>query len=73
MIETSRRKFITGLVSFVGAPAIVRASSLMPIKFIEDRSCYIALYDPVIIPVIREVMPNLIAYDICGEVMPNLW
>lgn len=29
---TSRRSFITGLVSFVAAPAIVRASSLMPVK-----------------------------------------
>ena len=28
----SRRGLITGLVSFVAAPAIVRASSLMPVK-----------------------------------------
>lgn len=32
MIETSRRSFITGLVSFVAAPAIVKAASLMPVK-----------------------------------------
>lgn len=30
MIE--RRGFLTGLVGFVAAPAIVRASSLMPVK-----------------------------------------
>lgn len=33
MIETpTRRGLITGLVSFLAAPAIVRASSLMPIR-----------------------------------------
>ena len=30
MIE--RRKLLTGLIAFVAAPAIVRASSLMPVK-----------------------------------------
>ena len=30
MIE--RRKFISGLISFVAAPAIVRAGNLMPVK-----------------------------------------
>ena len=29
---TTRRSFITGLVSFVAAPAIVRSGSLMPVK-----------------------------------------
>ena len=32
MIEQSRRGFITGLISLVAAPAIVRAGSLMPVK-----------------------------------------
>lgn len=32
---TSRRAFITGLVSFVAAPAIVRVSSIMPVKAME--------------------------------------
>lgn len=32
MIVSSRRGFLTGLISFVAAPAIVRASSLMPVK-----------------------------------------
>jgi len=31
-IITSRRSFITGLVSFMAAPAIVRLGSLMPVK-----------------------------------------
>lgn len=32
MIATSRRGFITGLIAFAAAPAIVRAESLMPVK-----------------------------------------
>ena len=32
MLEVSRRGLITGLASFLAAPAIVRASSLMPVK-----------------------------------------
>ena len=32
MLELPRRSFITGLVSLLAAPAIVRASSLMPVK-----------------------------------------
>jgi hypothetical protein len=32
---TSRRGFITGLISFVAAPAIVRASSIMPVHSIK--------------------------------------
>jgi hypothetical protein len=35
MIETSRRSFITGLVSFVAAPAIVRAANIMPVKSVD--------------------------------------
>jgi hypothetical protein len=46
----SRRGLITGLISFVAAPAIVRASSLMPIRAIwpgevrifVERAYYIA-------------------------------
>lgn len=29
---TTRRDFITGLISFVAAPAIVRVTSIMPVK-----------------------------------------
>ena len=32
MIELPRRQFLTGLSSLIAAPAIVRASSLMPVK-----------------------------------------
>jgi len=31
----NRRSLITGLISFVAAPAIVRASSLMPVKVMD--------------------------------------
>ena len=31
-MELSRRSLITGLISMMAAPAIVRASSLMPVK-----------------------------------------
>lgn len=37
MIIQSRRNFIIGLTSSLAAPAIVRASSLMPIRAIEYR------------------------------------
>jgi hypothetical protein len=33
----SRRKLITGLISFAAAPAIVRASSLMPVKVMKPE------------------------------------
>lgn len=36
MIASSRRSFITGLVSFVAAPAIVRAVNIMPVKAIRE-------------------------------------
>jgi hypothetical protein len=36
MIST-RRAFLTGMVSLVASPAIVRASSLMPVKIIEPE------------------------------------
>ncbi len=32
MLDTSRRGFITGLISLVASPAIVRVASLMPVK-----------------------------------------
>lgn len=35
-IEVARRSFITGLISLVAAPAIVRAGSLMPVKSIVE-------------------------------------
>lgn len=45
----SRRSFITGLVAFAAAPAIVRASSLMPVRGIvmdaPKRDLYAELAD----------------------------
>lgn len=35
----SRRSLITGLVSFVAAPATVRVSSLMPVKAYDPEIC----------------------------------
>jgi hypothetical protein len=35
-MSLSRRSLITGLVSFVAAPAIVRAANLMPVKVMEE-------------------------------------
>lgn len=32
MIELPRRRFITGLASLIAAPAIVKASSIMPVR-----------------------------------------
>jgi hypothetical protein len=37
----NRRSLITGLISFVSAPAIVKVSSLMPVKLYKD----VVLYD----------------------------
>lgn len=45
MITTNRRSLITGLISLVAAPAIVRASSLMPIKAIKTDVTVLGL-DP---------------------------
>lgn len=39
-----RRGFITGLVSLVAAPAIVRAGSLMPVKMVEFEFSSTELY-----------------------------
>lgn len=36
MVKINRRKLITGLISFAAAPAIVRASSLMPVKVMDS-------------------------------------
>ena len=36
----NRRSFITGLIAFAAAPAIVRASSLMPVKVMRPSLIY---------------------------------
>ena len=37
-MSLSRRSLITGLISLVAAPAIVRVSSLMPVKVMEEAA-----------------------------------
>lgn len=39
-MNPSRRGLITGLVSLVAAPAVVRASSLMPVKLVDFTPTY---------------------------------
>ena len=36
MLLSSRRNFLTGLVFLIAAPAIVRASSLMPVRIVKS-------------------------------------
>jgi|SRR5581483_10822184 len=38
MIETNRRKLITGLAAMIATPAIVRAGALMPVRRVLDDS-----------------------------------
>ena len=50
----NRRKLITGLISFAAAPAIVRASSLMPVKVMNEEFLieeFNALYNTFIVPI----------------------
>lgn len=45
----NRRSLITGLISLVAAPAIVRATNIMPVKVIETISMrLISEYQPII-------------------------
>lgn len=39
-MNPSRRGLITGLISFVAAPAVVKASSLMPVKVVDFTPTY---------------------------------
>jgi hypothetical protein len=41
--QINRRSLITGLISLVAAPAIVRAGSLMPVKQMVDRGPHLSL------------------------------
>lgn len=58
---TSRRGFITGLVSFVAAPAIVRVSSLMPVKVYSLDAEAIA--EIMIDYAMRQASPPIAQYD----------
>ena len=60
----SRRSLITGLVSFVAAPAIVRASSLMPVKAWADVAMWfpggITLIDTAYDEHLGQVLTNVV-------------
>ena len=57
MTNISRRGFLGAIIS---APAIVRVSSLMPVK------AYAGIAPPKLIDLVRRTFPGLVAYDICG-------
>ncbi len=64
-LVTSRRSLITGLISFVAAPAIVRASSLMPIKTM--------LWVPSTFPITGYALqPELTPFDGSWPVTPDM-
>ena len=41
IIRPSRRGFIQGLIGIIAAPAIVRASALMPVKVLEPTDSFL--------------------------------
>lgn len=63
---TSRRSFITGLVSLVAAPAIVKVNSLMPVKSYMEEAYRItrenlnnSLYGDLVAATNRAFVPRL--------------
>lgn len=80
----SRRGFISGLISFVAAPAIVRASSLMPIKALETEfdglAASLALTKEIIaanifnLGAVRDaLLPGLFEVRMSYDVLPSAW
>ena len=66
MLTSSRRAFITGLVSLIAAPAIVRATSLMPVKVMppaEDMNALLKLRMDEVYRITRESMVTLLYGD----------
>ena len=53
----SRRTLITGLISLVAAPAIVRAGSLMPVKAVDWTEGFFGVSE----------LPNLVFYESTAE------
>lgn len=45
LIQPSRRGFLTGLAGLVAAPALVKATSLMPIKPWDDREAFLLRFE----------------------------
>lgn len=65
----NRRGLITGLISLVAAPAIVRASSLMPVKVIKPIS-YMTLDDyaeRIMLPMIEKMQEQIASSIMYGE------
>jgi hypothetical protein len=46
MTDLSRRRLITGLIAFAAAPAIVRATSIMPVKLMQPTDLLRVYVDP---------------------------
>lgn len=61
-----RRGFITGLISLVAAPAIVRAGSLMPVKMMPDETALAkamqAYIENVVNPPLLAAMQDMTGY-----------
>jgi hypothetical protein len=45
-LEIPRRKLITGLISFIAAPAIVQVANIMPVHSMEDDPLWQASWRP---------------------------
>lgn len=66
----NRRKLITGLVSFVAAPAIVRVGSIMPVKVYDQPFMTLADYSKMIDPnTIRKIVEMMCQTNILLEEM----
>jgi hypothetical protein len=64
--NTSRRWILGGLIA---APSLIVVSKIMPIKqmlYFDKAIGQYTEFDPVYISIVRQSMPNLIAYDLCG-------
>lgn len=62
-----RRGFITGLISLVAAPAIVRAGSLMPVKVMVGLD--FGRGPAMMVTAINSNLSYLLAQDFCTEVL----
>lgn len=71
MTNLSRRSLITGLISFVAAPAIVRAASLMPVRAFEEP---VLIRLGLSLTTIRELLlPGLIHLNGAFKDVPPQW
>jgi len=76
--ELNRRSLITGLISFVAAPAIVRAQSIMPVKlmapefqvppvYFQDRMFWVTKDEPQIVQFsLRYANPEVMPFTFSG-------